>query len=38
MKTFNLDYPLTDGFIDHWLAADLARKEIKVKTCTMKLP
>ena len=32
MKKFNLDYPLTDGFIDHWLAADLARKEIKVKT------
>ena len=32
MKKFNLDYPLTDGYIDHWLAADLGRKEIKVKT------
>ncbi len=31
MKKFFLEYPLTDGFIDHWLAADLTRKELKVK-------
>ena len=31
MKKFTLEYPLTDGFIDHWLTADLAIKEIKVK-------
>ncbi len=32
MKKFSLEYPLSDGYIDHWLTADLAPKEIKVKT------
>jgi hypothetical protein len=32
MQKYFLEYPLTDGYIDHWLTADLSRKELKVKT------
>ena len=32
MTKYFLEYPLSDGHIDHWLALDLARKEVTVKT------